>query len=37
MHHKNAKCARHWSAIPQEGNIIQDSKRSSNWGIIFWD
>jgi hypothetical protein len=28
--HNNAKCARHWS-------IIQDSKPSSNWRIIFWD
>jgi len=37
MNHKNAKCARHWSAILQEGNIIQNSKPSSNWRIIFCD
>jgi hypothetical protein len=35
--HKDAKCARHWSTILQEWNIIQDSKPSSNWRIIFWD
>jgi hypothetical protein len=35
--HKNAKCAKHWFAILQEWNIIQNSKPSSNWRIIFCD
>ena len=37
MNYKNAKSARHWSAILQEGDIIQNSKPSSNLRIIFCD